>query len=120
MNLFTPFPIFEMIVVIVFVIVIGASLFPIIRAIAKRQRNNAQPVLSVLSRVVAKRTRVSGSSSSNYGSTSTYYYCTFEDEYGQRYELQVSGKEYGQLVEGDVGTLTYQGTRYHEFQRQKK
>ena len=28
-----------------------------------------------------------------------------------------SGKEYGMLVEGDIGKLTFQGTRYHGFER---
>lgn len=32
-------------------------------------------------------------------------------------ELSVSGTEYGMLTEGDVGKLTFQGTRYIEFDR---
>jgi hypothetical protein len=33
-------------------------------------------------------------------------------------ELRVSGKEYGLLTEGDIGNLIFQGTRYHEFDRE--
>ena len=35
-----------------------------------------------------------------------------------RLELCVSGGEYGLLAEGDVGELTFQGTRYLSFERQ--
>jgi len=33
-------------------------------------------------------------------------------------EFELAGEESGLLVEGDGGTLTHQGTRYHGFQRQ--
>ena len=32
-------------------------------------------------------------------------------------EFHISGKEYGILAEGDIGKLTFQGTRYHSFER---
>ncbi|MBX9680641.1 MAG: DUF2500 domain-containing protein [Gemmataceae bacterium] len=32
-------------------------------------------------------------------------------------EFWIEGEEYGLLVEGDVGVLSYQGTRYLGFQR---
>ena len=32
-------------------------------------------------------------------------------------ELSVSGSEYGMLVEGDRGGLSFQGTRYLSFER---
>jgi hypothetical protein len=48
---------------------------------------------------------------------STTYYATFEVESGDRLEFTVSGKEYGMLVEGDIGKLVFQGTRYHSFDR---
>lgn len=50
-------------------------------------------------------------------SSSTTYYVTFQVESGDRMELHVSGIEYGMLVEGDYGKLTFQGTRYLEFVR---
>lgn len=34
-----------------------------------------------------------------------------------RMELRVSGSEYGMLVEGDYGILSFQGTRYLGFDR---
>ncbi|MFD2878527.1 DUF2500 domain-containing protein [Paenibacillus rhizoplanae] len=49
--------------------------------------------------------------------TSTTYYLTYEAEDGMRREFKVEGQEYGMSAEGDQGILTYQGTRYHGFQR---
>jgi hypothetical protein len=49
--------------------------------------------------------------------SSTTYYVTFEEETGERRELQVSGSEYGQLAEGDRGHLIHQGSRYKGFTR---
>jgi hypothetical protein len=48
---------------------------------------------------------------------STTYYVTFQVESGDRMELQLAGNEYGLLVEGDRGKLTFQGTRYLGFER---
>jgi hypothetical protein len=118
MDISTIVPIF---IALIAILIVGILIFTIIKAIAKWQHNNTQPVLSVASRVVTKRTRVSGHAPPDrVRTTSTYYYCTFEDERGQRHEFRISGKEYGQLVEGDQGTLTYQGTRYRGFQRQMR
>ena len=50
---------------------------------------------------------------------STSYYVTFEVDSGDRMELCVSGEEYGMLVEGDCGKLSFQGTRYLSFERSK-
>ena len=33
-------------------------------------------------------------------------------------ELHVAGHEYGMLIEGDQGMLSFQGTRYLGFERQ--
>ena len=44
---------------------------------------------------------------------------TFEFESGDRLELHVASNEYGYLVEGDMGKLTFQGTRYKNFERTK-
>ena len=51
-------------------------------------------------------------------SSSTTYYVTFQVDSGDRLELSVPGAEYGMLAEGDVGSLTFQGTRYLAFQRE--
>ena len=50
-------------------------------------------------------------------STSTTYYVTFEVCSGDRMELRLQGHEYGLIVEGDRGELTFQGTRFLGFTR---
>ncbi|WP_224653757.1 DUF2500 domain-containing protein, partial [Escherichia coli] len=50
-------------------------------------------------------------------SASTNYYVPFQVESGDRIELGLSGKEYGMLAEGDIGILTFQGTRELGFER---
>ena len=72
--------------------------------------------------VVSKRTNVShhhhhGTDHMAHHSTSTSYYVTFQVESGDRMELHMAGHEYGMLVEGDRGKLTFQGTRYLGFER---
>ena len=49
--------------------------------------------------------------------TATTYYITFQVESGDRMELCIPSNEYGYLVEGDRGRLTFQGTRYLGFER---
>jgi len=77
--------------------------------------------------VVAKRADVSHHHHENAGdttgahgyhtTTSTTYYVTFQVESGDRMELSVNGGEYGMLLEGDHGKLSFQGTRYLGFER---
>ena len=84
-------------------------------------RNNRSPVQTVNARVTSKRMKVSGhgisaarnASAANRVGSSVYtnYFITFEMELG------VKESEFGMLAEGDSGRLTFQGTRYHGFER---
>ena len=69
--------------------------------------------------VVAKRTahRRTMSNKRYSGRDYTNYYATFQFESGDRLELELQGREYGMIVEGDKGKLTFQGTRYLGFER---
>lgn len=72
--------------------------------------------------MVTKRTDVThrlrgGTNGHHHYHTSTTYYVTFEVESGDRMELQLEGFEYGLLVEGDKGNLSFQGTRFLGFER---
>lgn len=116
------FDMFTIMFSIVFVIVIGMFIVTAIRGIGEWNKNNHSPRLTVTATVVAKRTNVShhhhgGVNEHHHHHTSTSYYVTFQVESGDRMELQVSGQEYGMVVEGDVGNLTFQGTRYLGFER---
>ena len=54
----------------------------------------------------------------NYGYHTTMYYVTFQVDSGDRIELNLNGNEYGMLIEGDKGKLSFQGTRYLGFMRE--
>lgn len=107
-----------------FVVFIGTLL----KGIGQWNKNNHSPRLTVPVTVVAKRADIHRHRHANAGdttgahgyhtSTSTSYYVTFEVESGDRMELHLSGSEYGLIVEGDKGLLTFQGTRFLKFERQ--
>lgn len=112
---------------ILFLIFIGVFIWMLSRNIRTWNQNNHSPRLTVPSTVVAKRTEVSHSHTANAGdmtgahgystSTSTSHYVTFQVESGDRMEFVVSGSDYGMLTEGDIGKLSFQGTRYLGFER---
>ena len=108
---------------IVFIIVIGIFVVTAVRGISGWHKNNNSPRLTVAAAVVAKRMDVTYYNHTNegmrHGTSSTWYYVTFQVLSGDRMELPVSGAEYGMLAEGDVGELTFQGTRYVSFVRKQ-
>jgi hypothetical protein len=107
---------------VVAVIIVSAIIFAIFSSIKQWSYNNKQPVLTVVSKVVSKRSKVSTSSSNQndnmHSSTSTTYYATFEVESGDRIEFSILDREFGLLAEGDQGKLSFQGTRYLSFNRE--
>lgn len=114
--------IFQIMFGLVFVLPIGTFIVIAVRGISQWNKNNHSPRLTVPATIVAKRTNVSrhrhGSANGHHHhTTSTTYYVTFQVESGDRMELHVAGHEYGLLVEGDKGNLTFQGTRYLGFER---
>lgn len=116
------FDMFSIMFSIVFIIVIGMFVVTAIKGIGQWNKNNNSPRLTVPATVVAKRTNVShhnhaGTNGHHHHSTSTTYYVTFQVESGDRMELHLSGHEFGMLVEGDKGKLSFQGTRYLGFER---
>ena len=101
----------------------GYSAVTAVRGIRQWNKNNYSPRLTVEAVVVAKRTNVThhhhgGVNEHHHYHTSTSYYVTFQVQSGDRMELHMSGQEYGMLVEGDHGLLSFQGTRYLGFERQ--
>lgn len=119
---FGMFNAFGIMFTIVFVLVIGTFIVIAVKGIGQWNKNNHSPRLTVPATVVAKRTNVShyrhgGVNDHHHHHTSTSYYVTFQVESGDRMELHVAGTEYGLLIEGDRGNLTFQGTRYLGFDR---
>jgi hypothetical protein len=98
-----------------FVFVFVVIAFAIGKGLTQWNRNNHAPLIAVPASVVAKRGHVSGGSGDSSATTS--YYVTFEVRGGERHELQVSGPEFGTLIEGDRGQLRMQGTRFKGMDR---
>ena len=118
------FAIFQIMFTLVFVLVIGMFIVIAVKGISQWNKNNHSPRLTVPATVVAKRTNVSHHHHHNHAGTgmhhtthSTTYDVTFQVESGDRMELHVAGQEFGMLIEGDRGMLTFQGTRYLGFER---
>ncbi|MDC3835373.1 DUF2500 domain-containing protein, partial [Pseudomonas aeruginosa] len=90
------------------------------KGILQWSQNNRQPLLSVDSKIVSKRTEVKHTQQTDdtmSSRTRTTYYLTFEVESGDRMEFVVNGEEFGMCAEGDEGLLRFQGTRYYGFVR---
>jgi len=114
------------IVMLGFVVIVAVIIIKAIRGSVRWSRNNNSPILTVNSRIVAKRIAVSHQShihgdnmAMNHFSESSTYYATFEVESRDRMEFRISNSEYGMLAEGDKGFLSFQGTRYKGFERLK-
>ena len=113
---------FDIIFFLMFFLVFGAFIVSFIKGISQWNKNNNSPRLSVEATVVAKREDVSHHHHNHgndhmHSTYSTSYYVTFQVESGDRMEFLVSGYEFGMLVEGDYGKVTFQGTRYLGFER---
>lgn len=117
------FGLMSVIVPLFFLVILGVIVVTFIKGIGQWNQNNHSPRLTVEATVVSKRADVSRHHHGNVGEvnhhvhTSTDYYVTFQVASGDRMELHLTGQEYGLLVEGDHGRLSFQGTRYLGFQR---
>ena len=118
------FGLFGIMFTLVFILVFGMFIVIAVKGISQWNKNNHSPRLTVPATIVAKRTNVSHHHHHNHGGTgmhhtthSTTYYVTFQVESGDRMELQMTGQEFGLLIEGDRGNLSFQGTRYLGFER---
>ena len=113
---------FEGMFTLVFVLVIGLFIYAVVQASARKQKNDAAPRLTVLARVVSRRQEVTHHARNmNDGvyhtSSTTRYFVTFQVESGDRMELELDGSDFGMIAEGDEGRLSFQGTRFLDFQR---
>ncbi len=105
-------------IVFVFFIVI------LVKSVTTWSKNNHSPLLTVDVTVVAKRDDLHvhggaiGSDAHMHSATSyTDHYVTFQVESGDRIELMVPESEYGYIVEGDKGKVSFKGTRFISFER---
>ena len=117
--MFSVIPVF---VFLMFGFVFATIIVRAVKGANQWSKNNNSPVMNAGAIVVSKRQDVSYThmdGDNMHHSSHTNYYVTFEVESGDRMEYSVNGTEYGMLVEGDTGKLTFQGTRYLGFQRQQ-
>ena len=105
------FAIVPVFVTVMFVFVFGMIISTFVKSAKQNHQNNASPRITVEATVVTKRTKVWGDHSH------TNYYATFQFASGDRLELEVPHNQFGYLVEGDHGKLTFQGTRFVSFER---
>lgn len=121
MGVVFSFGIFGIVLAVIFLAAAGFIIYTISKNVSQTVKNNNSPVLTVNAKIVAKRTHVGNHMQNNndmmYNNTYTKYYSTFEFESKDRLELLVPRDKYGYLVEGDNGKLTFQGTRFIDFER---
>ena len=113
----TGFSIFQIMFTLVFVIVIGMFIVIAVKGISQWNKNNHSPRLTVPAKIVDMRRKTHHHHSNGHHHHSHTYHVTFEVESGDRMELKVSRNEYGMLVVGDSGRVSFQGTRYLGFER---
>lgn len=100
--------------VIVPIFILGIFMLIIGTAFAngiKYAKDKKKPIIPVEAKIVTKRTEVWGDHSN------TSYYVTFELLNAERMELKVHDNQYGFLVEGDKGILSFQGDIFVSFER---
>ena len=110
---------FQIIFYLIFAAVIGCFIVTAVRGIRTWHKNNNSPRLTVQATVVSKRMDVTHhhDAGTHMNHSSTRYYATFQVESGDRMELSIPDCDYGYLVEGDRGSLAFQGTRFLRFDR---
>ena len=117
---FHTFDMFSMVFSLFFLLVLGIFVFVFIQMFSQWNKNNHSPRLTVDATIVAKRNHISrhhhGTDMHMHHTTSTYY-VTFQVDSGDRMELLVPGNQFGLLIEGDHGKLSFQGTRVLSFER---
>lgn len=119
------FTVIPLLVFVGFIFVFGTIIARSVQGAKQWKRNNESPVLTVDATVVTKRADVqhyqhdTGVDNVHHMSSSTTYYATFQVDSGDRMEFEIRDTEYGMLVEGDAGKLTFQGTRYLGFERDR-
>ena len=115
--------VFPLLFLIVFIFIISTIIGSFVSRAKRERKNDASPRVTAGAKVVSKRMQVGQNRHRNmnddmmHSYTYSKYFVTFEFDSGDRLELPVEGSDYGLLVEGDSGQLTFQGTRYLGFQR---
>ena len=107
------FVIHKLILTLIPLLMFGIIAFRMVQSARQWNKDNHSPKLTVPVTIPAKR----ADTSRRKNTYRTRYYVTFQFESGDRMELELQGHEYGLIVEGDRGNLTFQGGRFLGFER---
>lgn len=117
MMMYGGFFVFRLMFLIVPVVMIGIIGYHTYTIFNRSRRNSKAPRLTVEAQVVAKRTQGPYSHDDDINGGTTHYYVTFEFLSGDRMELEVEDYDYGLMVEGDIGKLSFKGTKFLNYVR---
>ena len=115
--------VFPLLFLIFFIFILSMIIGSFVSGAKRKRKNDQSPRVTANAKVVSKRMQVGqnrhrhGNDDMMHNYSYSKYFVTFEFESGDRVELPVDGSEYGLLVEGDTGKLTFQGTRFLDFSR---
>jgi len=117
------FTIMPILFICFFAVIFVVIILSVVKSAKQGIHNSQSPILTVEARILSRRSEAYHSSDADPGDgidtsgTRTDHYITFEVESGDRMEFGVQGQEFGLLMEGDYGKLTFQGTRFKGFVR---
>lgn len=105
--------------VIIMIWVIG---FVLVKAVTKnrqREKDDMAEVINVAAKVISRRIIIRPSKDLmllGVATDSLEGKILFETEVGEFLEFRVIGKQYREILDGDEGLLTYQGSRFISFE----
>lgn len=114
---------FPLMFLVVFIFIISTIVGSLVSGAKRKHKNDQSPRVTADAKLFpngcrsARTVRAAETNDMMRSYTYSKYFVTFEFESGDRLELPVDGSDYGLLVEGDTGKLSFQGTRYLGFQR---
>lgn len=119
------FSVFSILFTLVFAAVAVSVIVNAVRSAKRSRADSKAPRLTVRATVVAKDKRVTShghnaADANGVGSARihTYYSATFQVDSGDRLCFDMSSYDYNLLIEGDIGNLSFQGSRFLGFERQ--
>jgi hypothetical protein len=123
MGIFSRFTLFSALFAVVFFGIFILIGYMLVKSFAERSRNNSSPIVTSRVTITAKTTNTAYRGNyipDNINVQTPYntYFITFEFVNGNRAEFNVPRSDYAYISEHDTGILTYQGSRYINFERE--
>ncbi len=119
--------VFELLFLMVFAMVAAFIAANLVKDTKEWNQNNHSPRLTIPCKIVGKRAEVSYTQRPIGGDVNdvsrmqmvscTTHYVTFQADDGEQMEFSVDDREYGLLSEGEFGKLSFQGTRFLDFEK---